>query len=823
MTDKNPASCTLTRRRFLTASTSLAAVGMAGSMMPMGATRAFAAGEQKIQGGSHWGVFNMTVKDGRAVKIDPWEKDPHPSHQLPGVLDSMYSASRIRYPMVRRSYLENGPKAERDSRGANDFVRVSWDKAIELVANEIKRVQAESGPSGVFAGSYGWKSPGKFHNCRTLVARTMNVLGGYVSGTGDYSTGASQVIMPHVVGGLEVYSQQTSWPLLIDNTDTLVFWAADPVKTCQIDWLIPDHGVYDYLKAYKATGKKVICIDPFHSETAKMMDAEWLAPKPQTDVALMLGIAHTLYSEGLHDQEFLSTYTYGFDKFLPYLTGDADGTPKDADWAAKICGIPADKIKELAKLFAGGTTMLASGWSIQRMQYGEQAHWMLVTLAAMLGQIGTKGGGFGLSYHYCSGGTPTANGVSLPGIGDGKQSKENAPEWLASSGASSIPVARVVDMLENPGAEFDFNGSKATYPDTKLIYWVGGNPFAHHQDRNRMVKAWKKVETFIVHDFQWTATARHADIVLPATTSYERNDVEQIGSYSNQGIVAMKKIVDPIGEARSDFDIFSAICAKLGKEAEFTENKSEMDWLKSLYQTASSTAQTKQIDFPSFEDFWEAGSVIYDVPQANKEFVRFAEFRDDPLLNPLGTPTGLIEIYSKAIEKMNYDDCPAHPTWMPARELTGVEGTKYPLHVNASHPNDRLHSQLCGTELRKSYAIKGREPCVIHPDDAAKRGISDGDLVRVFNDRGQILTGARISDDTAPGVLRVSEGGWYDPSAPLEEGSLDAYGDVNVLTFDVGTSKLAQGNCGHSAAADVEKFTGTPPEVNVFTAPVAAE
>ncbi|MDJ0929737.1 molybdopterin dinucleotide binding domain-containing protein [Breoghania sp.] len=172
---------------------------------------------------------------------------------------------------------------------------------------------------------------------------------------------------------------------------------------------------------------------------------------------------------------------------------------------------------------------------------------------------------------------------------------------------------------------------------------------------------------------------------------------------------------------------------------------------------------------------------------------------------------------------MNYDDCPPHPTFLAAKELTGVEGTKYPLHVNASHPNDRLHSQLCGTLWRKDYAIGGREPCVIHPDDAAKRGIKDGDLVRVFNDRGQILTGARISEDTMPGVIRIYEGGWYTPSDPLKEGSLDTYSDVNVLTFDVGTSRLAQGNCGHSAAADVEKFTGTPSEVTVFTTPAVAE
>ena len=178
--------------------------------------------------------------------------------------------------------------------------------------------------------------------------------------------------------------------------------------------------------------------------------------------------------------------------------------------------------------------MLAAGWSLQRQQYGEQRHWMLVTLACMLGQIGLPGGGFGFSYHYASGGAPSADAPVLTGITDGGKAKAGAA-WLTDNGAASIPVARVVEMLLNPGKEFDFNGVKAKYPDVKMAYWVGGNPFVHHQDRNRMVAAWKKLETFIVQDFQWTPTARFADIVLPATTTYERNDIESVGDYSGDG------------------------------------------------------------------------------------------------------------------------------------------------------------------------------------------------------------------------------------------------------------------------------------------------
>ena len=351
----------------------------------------------------------------------------------------------------------------------------------------------------------------------------------------------------------------------------------------------------------------------------------------------MLGIAHTLVAEKLYDEKFVKTYTSGFDKFLPYLMGEDDKTPKTAEWASSICDVPADTIKDLARRFAKSRTMLAGGWSMQRQQYGEQRHWMLVTLAAMLGQIGLPGGGFGLSYHYASGGAPSADAPALPGISDGGK----GVPWATGSGAASIPVARVVDMIMNPGGEFDFNGKSDTYPAVKLAYWVGGNPFVHHQQRNRMVEAWRKLETFIVHDFVWTPTARHADIVLPSTSSYERNDIEQVGDYSQSHILAMKKVIDPLFEARNDYDIFAEIADKLGKKQEFTEGKSEMDWLRSFYEDGQKQAKAKGHDLPDFDAFWNGDGILaLPIPDANKAFVRYASFREDPLLNPLGTPSG---------------------------------------------------------------------------------------------------------------------------------------------------------------------------------------
>ena len=259
----------------------------------------------------------MKVADGRIVGIRPWEKDPHPTQVLEGVLDSVYSPTRIKYPMVRRAFLEHGPGADPDGRGDGDFVRVTWDQALDLVVKELQRVDKAYGPAATFAGSYGWMSPGKLHNCQNLLRRMMGLKGGFVNSSGDYSTGASQVILPYVVGSLEVYDQTTAWPVVVQSTELMVVWGADLINNNQIGWIIPDHGAYVGLEALKKKGTKVICIDPIRTETASYLDAEWLAPRPQTDVAMMLGIAHTLYIEKLHDTKFLTQYTTGSTNSCP--------------------------------------------------------------------------------------------------------------------------------------------------------------------------------------------------------------------------------------------------------------------------------------------------------------------------------------------------------------------------------------------------------------------------------------------------------------------------------------------------------------------------
>ncbi|WP_068312323.1 trimethylamine-N-oxide reductase TorA [Polycladidibacter hongkongensis] len=811
------------RRSFLKGATTAGAFGAFAPALLKAGTAKASTSAKGIVSGSHWGAFRATVVDGEWTQITPWEHDPRPSGQLAGVKDAARSTSRVQYPMVRRSYLENGPGAATETRGNGDFVRVSWDEALDLIAKQLQQTKEQHGLSAIYANSMGWKSAGRVNNGRSLLARCLNLCidGAFVKSHGDYSTGCSQVIMPHVTGGLEVYSAHSAWPTLIENTDTLVLFGSDPLKNSQVASGIADHNAYPYYEAFKKAGKRVISIDPRMTESADFFNAEWIPIRPGTDVALMLGIAHEIYSKGKHDEAFLEDYTEGFDKFLPYLTGERDGTAKTPAWAAEICGVDAAKIVELADIFTSGTTMLAGSWAMQRQEFGEQVHWMLVTLAAMIGQIGLPGGGFGLSYHYSNQGSPAANSPGLPGMSPGRVS-EDAAAALKAAGTRAIPIARLADMLETPGGTYDFNGTQGTYPDVKLMYLVGVNMFNQHQDLNRLRKAWQKLDTVIVHEQFWTATARFADIVLPITTTAERNDIDHVGDYSKKAILAMKKVVEPLFEARSDFDAFAGIAERFGKKEEFTEGKDEMAWIRSFYEAAKKQADAKKIPMPDFDTFWETGFVRFEPTEASKNYVTFADYREDPLLEPLGTPSGKIEIYSRNIEKMGYDDCPAHPTWMDPRERLGGKEAAYPLNLLSTHPANRLHSQLNGTSLREVYTVGGREPCYIGKVEAAARGIVDGDVVRLFNGRGEVFAGAVVTDKLSAGVVVLSEGAWYNPVNVLDEKTPCAYGSPNALTADRPSSKLAMATTALSCMVDIEKYAGEAPKPDVFEQPSAS-
>ncbi|CAH0532236.1 Trimethylamine-N-oxide reductase [Vibrio stylophorae] len=818
----------ISRRGFLKGLMASSASALIGPSL-LTATKAFAAnpiGDTWKISGSHWGAFRAKIHAGVVEKIEPFGFDKNPTDMLKGIRGIIYSSSRVRYPMVRYAWYRDYLKADPATRGDNRFIRVTWEQALDLFYVELERIQNEYGPWALYAGHTGWRQTGQVHSCNNHMQRAVGMHGYFVKKVGDYSTGAGQTIMPYVLGSTEVYAQGTSWPLILDNSKVIVLWATDLHKNLQVGWNCETHESYAYLDQLKAkidAGEiRVISVDPVVTKSQQKLGCEHQYINPQTDVPMMLAMAYTLYQDKKHDQAFLDTYTLGFDKFLPYLTGEGeggDGIAKTPEWAEQICGVPAKTIRELAHLFADNRTQLIFGWGIQRQQHGEQPYWMGAVLASMLGQIGLPGGGISYAHHYSSIGVPDS-GAAGPGSfplnpDDNKKRIHQNQDFNGYS--STIPVARWVDCLLEPGKKVAYNGKTVTLPEFKMMVFSGNNPWHHHQDRNRMKRAFEAVQTVVSIDFTWTATCRFADIVLPACTQFERNDLDLYGSYSARGVLAMHKLVDPLFQSRTDFDIMADLCDRFGQKKAYLRGMGEMEWLESLYEECR-TSNGDKYPMPPFAEFWQKGSVIFNQQQT---FVRHAAFREDPELNPLGTPSGFIEIFSRKIASFNYDNCPGHPVWMEKSERShgGPGSKKHPFWLQSCHPDQRLHSQMCdSTEYRETYAVKGREPVYINPKDAKKHGIRDGDLVRVYNDRGQLVAGARVSDFYPQGVVRIYEGAWYGPIGP-EIGSLDTYGDPNTLTQDIGTSKLAQATSANTCLVSIEKFVDKAPKVTAFGGP----
>jgi biotin/methionine sulfoxide reductase len=550
-------------------------------------------------------------------------------------------------------------------------------------------------------------------------------------------------------------------------------------------------------------------VSPLRDDLPDFVGAEWLAIVPGADVALMLALAHTLATEGLLDRDFLARYCVGFERFHEYLRGETDGRPKDPEWAERLSGIPAGTIRALARRMAARRTLVNVNWSLQRVEHGEQAPWMAVTLAAMLGQIGLPGGGVGLGYGSMGYvGRPPLT-VRPPALPQG----ENGVRPF-------IPVARLSDMLLHPGETFDFDGQRLVYPDVRLVYWCGGNPFHHHQHLARLRRAFGRPETIVVHDPFWTAMARHADIVLPATVTLERNDIG--ASPNDTALIAMRRAVTPHADARSDFDVFANLAATLGIEPRFTEGRDEMAWLRHLYEGwRSRLAHRTGTALPPFDAFWARG--VVEVPDVDADIVLLEDFRADPERAPLRTPSGRIEIFSATVDRFGYDDCPGHPAWLPPAEWLGSPlAARHPLHLVANNPTTRLHSQFDVGAFSQGAKVQGREPIRLHPADAAARGIRDGTIVRVFNDRGSCLAGAVVTDSVRAGVVQLATGAWYDPLDPRDPDAMCVHGNPNVLTFDRGTSRLGQGCAGQHALVQVELWTGPLPPIRAYEPPPAA-
>ncbi|WP_136443905.1 molybdopterin-dependent oxidoreductase [Pacificoceanicola onchidii] len=748
---------------------------------------------------SHWGAGIAEIDgNNRLVAVHPHPADPNPSQINGNIASSLNGRARVLRPAVRRGWLDGSG----GTRGRDTFVELDWDDALDLVANELTRVRQTYGNEAIFAGSYGWSSAGRFHHAQSQLKRFLNTQGGFVRSEGNYSYNAALVLMPHIVGPFRQHvAQATRWTVIADHADLVVMFGGMAMRNTQVsDGGLARHRMGDNLKACADAGVRFVNVSPLRSDAADALGAEWLAPRPGTDTAIMMGLAHTLLTEGLHDPDFLERYTVGFDKVAAYLRGETDGVAKSATWAAELSGIPEQRIVALAREMAAGRTMISCAASLQRADYGEQPLWMTVTLAAMLGQIGLPGGGYTIGY----------------GVNGNIGNVERPFRWgTLPQGRNpvdvSIPVAMIADLLLNPGGRYPYNGEIRQFPNTRLVWWAGGNPFHHHQDLHRLHQAFQRPETVIVNELNWTATARHADIVLPVAAAQERTDFG--GGKSDNALIPMPACVAPAGEARAEYDIYRDLARRLGDEAAFSDGLDSDGWLRRIWQETREAASADGANLPEWDDFLSGDMIEFRDPSPNQVFLD--TFRADPEANPLPTPSGKLELFSETIAGFGLEDCPGHACWFPPRDLS--EG-RYPLHLISGQPGTRLHSQLDNGDVSLAAKVHGREPVLIHPEDAAARGIADGQVVELFNDRGRCLAGARVSEAITKGCVFLWTGAWYDPdfSAP---GARDRHGNPNALTHDLRTSSLTQSPASHSAMVDLARFEGPPPRVEAHDPP----
>lgn len=732
-------------------------------------------------------VLGAVVKDGTVTHIVPdptEEKDPiNEPRALPCLrgyaqIQRVYAPERLKYPMKRVG-----------KRGEGKFEQISWEEALDTIASEMKRIKEAYGNESFFLSMCSgttWTGP----DGRPPVRRMLRLFGGYTDYYGTYSDACITAVLPFITAGGGNSGDD------VVNSKLVVLFGDNSVVTRAGG----DNFGYYLIKA-KQKGARFICVDPMLTDTAVATDAEWIPINPGTDVALIAALAYVMVEEELYDKEFMAKYAVGFDEetlpedappnssWMAYIMGDADGTKKTPEWAAGITGIPADRIAKLAREMAGTKPCaMFQGWGWQRRAYGEQPVRALPILAAMTGNFAISGGGPGVR--------PTGMGMKIGAMAV----PENPVKAVIPCFMWPDFITRGAEMTNGPRDRI--RGVEKLSTGMKFMWNHGGNALINqHSDINATKKILEDdtlLEFIVTVDNVMTSSALYSDIVLPETTSFEMDTIFHGAGHGEKGnhnwAIYNHKIIEPLYESKEVYWMIEGICERLGILDEFREgHATKEDWLRDMV----AVAQENYPDFPSYEEFKEKG--VYKV-SAGAPSVNFAKFVEDPVENPLKTPTGKIEIYSPTLAGLNDpDEIPAIPKYIP--EWEGVSDPlreKYPLMMIGSHAVQRAHSTFDNV----SYLREAHPQAIwINTLDAKKRGIKNGDMVRVFNDRGETHLPAFVTNRIRPGVTNMPQGAWYTP----DEKGIDTRGSINVLT-KYHPTPFAKGNPQHTNLVQVEKL-----------------
>ncbi|MBP2651275.1 MAG: athL 1 [Firmicutes bacterium] len=775
----------------------------------------------------------------------------------------IYSDSRIKYPMIREDF---DPSGERNpqNRGKSGYRRISWDEALDLVAGEIKRVQGKYGKealSGIVSSHHTW---GLIHYKMSCFKRFFNMIGYTQIFDNPDSWEGFHWGATHIYSYFWRLGCPEAYDLLEDalkHTEMIVHWSNDP-DTIRGGYSGQESSIWRVWM--KKLGIKMVYIDPFCNFTAVKDAEKWIAPRPGTDSALAEAIAYVWLTEGTYDKDFIARKAHGFKVWADHILGKTDGVPKTPKWAAELTGIEASTIKALAREWAKKNTVLGCGGrggfsGAGRTAYGHDWARLMISLVAMQG-LGKPGSNFWGAQM----GVPSNFEFKFPGYSD-PFSNINSP--LLADNEMINPVQQKMyrnwfpDCILNPpfswlgegfcGKSLEQQFIPYTYPlegcsEVKMFYRYGGSFMGTMAETNDWIRAYQspKLECIVNQSIWWDPETKMADIILPACTNFERNDISEwcnAGGYAKDGfcgnnyrvIMYQHKCIEPVGESKSDYDIFTLLAERLGCREKYTEGRTEEDWIKKLYALS---------DMPkvmTYEEFKERGYYIVPVPEpedykATPAFRWYYEDRpcDTPDASPaknnpetagnLGTFTGKLEFVSESLKKFTPDDDERAPV---AKYLHSWEGhmsklyAKYPLHLISPHPRFGYHTQYDHSdvdwlaEIPEHRVVKedGNAYLVarLHPDTARERGISEGDIIKLFNDRGVVLCVARITERTPKCVIHAyCSSGRYVPLDPGSPTSPDKGGCVNILTSKRAMSKNVAGFAPNSCLIDVAKWEG---------------
>lgn len=733
-------------------------------------------------------IIYAHVRDGIIEKLST-ETTGTPEHPVPlcacarglNYHKTFLGEDRLRWPMKRTG-----------ERGEGKFSRISWEEALDILTSEYIRIRDTYGPGSRYVND-GCGISAVMRGDR-MMRRLLALDGGYLGSYNSYSSACIRNATDITYGTSETGTHPSDWL----NSQLIILWGHNPAETRF------DSSSMFYLKKAKAAGIPVIVIDPRKNDTVLALDARWIPIRPAADSALADAMAYVIIKEGLQDQGFLDTCCLGFDaahmpegvdpslNCLSYLMGENDGIPKTPEWGETITGIPADTIRELAIRYA--TTKPAAiiqGYGAQRNAYGEQSARGVILLTCLTGNVGISGG-------------------SAAGSGD--CSTHKLPKFPVPDNPYNreLPVFLWTDAIDHGKEMNEYDGIRtcdqgifddpkdiALDSNIKMIFNLASNTLINqHGDINRTAKLLKdtsKCEFIVCSDLFMTASAKFADLLLPGISMFEEENITKPWKFT-EFLGFNNKVIEPLYECKTEYEWIRELAKGIGLEEEFTEGRDYSQWMSYIYEDL----RTSEPELPEYDEFREKG--IYKFEEGHYP-ISFEKEVKDPVHYPFPTPSGKIELFSTKLWKTPMKDfMPPIPRYVAPPEGPQDPLTKrFPLQLSGWHSKCRTHTVHDNNlNLRKLDPQK----LWIHPEDAAARSINDGDMVLVYNDRGQVKIPAKITDRVAKGVTTLSQGTWYTP----DENGVDTRGSINVLTSQRPTP-FARGNGQHTNLVEVKKLT----------------